>query len=208
MKIAIFILFNLVFFTNAEERAIKPIQWNTGNGRVSYVRWGSSKCPEGAKVVYSGVVAGSHYTHIGAAVDPLCLPNSTRAQHLAFQSGYQSRALLYGAEYETGTGLLSHAHNGNVPCAVCQVNGYSTKLMIPSHYKCPSGWRREYYGYLMAGYHGHNAATQFTCIDVSLERIQGSGANTNGYLFYTVEAVCDHHIPCGDKELTCVVCTN
>ena len=59
----------------------------------------------------------------------------------------------------------------------------------------------------MAGYHGHSAATQFTCMDKGMEQILGSGANTNGYLFYTVEAHCDQHIPCSEKELTCVVCT-
>ena len=71
----------------------------------------------------------------------------------------------------------------------------------------PNGWRREYYGYLMAGYHGHKAATQYTCVDKSVEQIPGSGANTNGYLLYVIEAHCNHFIPCSDKELTCVVGT-
>ena len=78
--------------------------------------------------------------------------------------------------------------------------------MIPSHYDCPSGWRREYYSYLMAGHHANKAATQHTCVDKSVEQVPRSGAKNNGYLFYTVEALC-HHIPCSDKELTCVVCT-
>ena len=50
----------------------------------------------------------------------------------------------------------------------------------------------------MAGRHGHKAATQFTCMDKSLSQIPGSGANTNGYLFYTVEAYCGHFIPCSE----------
>ena len=79
--------------------------------------------------------------------------------------------------------------------------------MISSHYDCPSGWRREYYGYLMAGYYGHKAATQYTCIDESVEQIPASGASSNGKLFYTLEAHCNYFIPCSDKELTCVVCT-
>ena len=79
--------------------------------------------------------------------------------------------------------------------------------MIPSRYECPSGWRREYYGYLMAGSYHHRAATQYTCMDESLEQVLGSATNTDGYLFYTVEAVCNHFIPCSDKELTCVACT-
>ena len=58
----------------------------------------------------------------------------------------------------------------------------------------------------MGGYHSHKAATQSTCVDKSLEQKPGSGADTNGKLSYTVEAHCDHFIPCSDKELTCVVC--
>ena len=149
-------------------------------------------------------MAGSWYEHEGGAVDPLCLPPDP--QYLKYQNSYQGNARLYGAEYQT-YGPLDHSHNRNVPCALCQVVGHSNKIMIPSHYECPTGWRREYYGYLMAGGHGHKAATQHTCVDKSLELIPGSGSNYDGYLFYAVEAYCGHYIPCSDKELTCVVCT-
>ena len=179
-------------------------QCNCPPSVVTYIRWGNSTCPYGADTIYSGVVAGSWFDHIGAAVDPLCLPLDP--QYLKHQSGYQNHAAVYGAEYQT-YGPLDHTHNRNVPCARCQVYGRTNKIMIPSRYECPNGWRREYYGYLMAGAHGHKAATQYTCVDKSLEQIPGSGGNTNGYLFYTVEAHCGHFIPCSDKELTCVVCT-
>jgi len=150
-------------------------------------------------------VAGSAYDHEGAAVDPLCLPPNP--QYLQYESGYQDRALIYGAEYEiTGGSPINQANQRNPPCALCQVYGYTNKIMIPSRYECPNGWRREYYGYLMAGHYPHKAATQFTCVDKSLEQIPGSGTSTNGYLFYTVEAKCGYYIPCSDKELTCVVC--
>ena len=172
---------------------------------VTYIRWGNSTCPYGADTIYSGVVAGSWWQHEGAAVDPLCLPPDP--QYLKHQSGYQNHAAVYGAEYQTHGTPLDHSHNRNVPCALCQVYGRTNKIMIPSHYECPNGWRREYYGYLMAGTHGHKAATQYTCVDESLEQISGSGADSNGKLFYTVEAHCGHFIPCSDKELTCVVCT-
>ena len=42
-------------------------------------------------------------------------------------------------------------------------------------------------------------------MDKSLEQIPGNGANTNGYLLYTIEAKCGYFFPCSDKELTCVV---
>ena len=175
---------------------------------VTYTRWGNSTCPPGANVVYSGVVAGSWYSYYGAASDPLCLPQDP--QYLLVQAGNQGYAYLYGAEYKLhSSSPINQADDRNVPCALCEVMGYTTKIMIPSRYECPSGWRREYYGYLMAGHQSNRAATQFTCVDESLEQIPGSAATNNGYLFYTVEALCGHFIPCSSDgyELTCAVCT-
>ena len=181
-------------------------QCNCPPSVVTYIRWGNSTCPYGADTIYSGVVAGSWFGHMGAAVDPLCLPPNP--QYLQYLSGYQDQAILYGTEYEiNGASPINHADQRNPPCALCQVYGRTNKIMIPSHYECPNGWRREYYGYLMAGHHSNKAATQYTCVDKSLEQIPGSGGNTNGYSLFTVEAHCNHFIPCSDKELTCVVCT-
>ena len=173
---------------------------------VTYTRWGNSTCPPGANIIYSGAVAGSWYDYYGSAAEPLCLPQDP--QYLLYQDGYQGYVRLYGAEYRLhSSSPINQADDRNVPCALCEVVGNSNKIMIPSRYECPSGWRREYYGYLMAGYYAYKSATQYTCMDESLEQIPGSAALNYGYLFYTVEAYCDHFIPCSDKELTCVVCT-
>ena len=181
-------------------------QCNCPPSVVTYIRWGNSTCPYGADTIYSGVVAGSWYDNTGAAVNPLCLPPNL--QYLQYLSGYQDDALLYGAEYKLhGSSPINQANERDVPCALCQVYGHTNKIMIPSRYECPLGWRREYYGYLMAGHHNRKAGTQYTCVDKSLEQIPGSGANAGGYLFYTVEAKCGHFIPCSDKEVICVVCT-
>ena len=180
-------------------------QCNCPPSVVTYIRWGNSTCPYGADTIYSGLVGGSWFDHTGAAVDPLCLPPDRH--YLKHQSGYQGYARLHGAEYELPDGSpVDHSNQRNVPCALCQVSGRTNKIMIPSHYECPSGWRREYYGYLMAGHYANKAATQYTCVDNSVEQVPRSGANTHGYLFYTVEALC-YGIPCSEKELTCVVCT-
>ena len=182
-----------------------PAQCKCPLSVVTYVRWGNDTCPYGADTIYSGVVAGSWWEHTGGAVDPLCLPLDPK--YLKSTAGYQDQGLLYGSEYQTSDTPLDHSHDRNVPCALCQVYGRTNKIMIPSHYECPQGWRREYYGYLMGGKYDHKAATQYTCVDEGLGQIPGSGANENGYLFYTVEAKCGYYIPCSDKELTCVVCT-
>ena len=181
-------------------------QCNCQSNVVTYIRWGNSTCPYGADTIYSGVVAGSWWEHTGAAVDPLCLPPDP--QYLEYHNGYQNYVLLHGAEYKIHSNSpISQADDRNVPCALCQVTGRTNKIMIPSHYECPSEWRREYYGYLMAGRHIHKAATQYTCVDKSLEMIRGRGSSIDGHLFYTGEAQCGYHIPCSDKEITCVVCT-
>ena len=71
-------------------------------------------------------------------------------------SGYQDYAMLYGAEYEIShASPINHADGCNPSCALCEVTGRTNKIMIPSHYEYPNGWRRVYYGYLMAGHHGH-----------------------------------------------------
>lgn len=47
---------------------------------------------------------------------------------------------------------------------------------------CKEGWKLEYRGYLMAGYHGHPAGTSYTCIDNDPESLHGGGnINSNGY---------------------------
>ena len=180
-------------------------QCNCPPSVITYIRWGNSTCPYGADTIYSGIAAGSLWQATGGAVEPLCLPPDP--QYLLYKAGYQSEAQLYGVQYETSGTPLDHSHDRNVPCALCQVYGRTNKIMIPSRYECPNGWRREYYGYLMAGAHDHKSGTQYTCVDESLEQIPASGADVNGYHLYTIEALCGNFFPCSDKELTCVVCT-
>ena len=176
---------------------------------VSYTRWGNSTCPYGTDTIYSGVVAGSHHGFMGSAVDPLCIPKTLSQQYLEYDSGYQGYVQIYAGKY-LASGPLRHSYVRSVPYALCQVNGHTSKIMIPSRYECPTGWRREYYGYLMAGLYSNKASTQFTCVDKSLEQVPGSGSNSNGYNFYTVELQYEcgsNFLPCSPYELTCVVCT-
>ena len=52
--------------------------------------------------------------------------------------------------------------------------------------------------------------TMYECVDKNPDSVPGSTANTNGALFYHVEASCNGMLcPPYDpqKELTCVVCT-
>jgi len=66
---------------------------------ATYTRWGKSVCQSnGTELVYSGLTAGSHYTHGGAAVNNLCLTKSPLWNK--FDDNEQVGALVYGAKYE------------------------------------------------------------------------------------------------------------
>ena len=176
------------------------------NGGTVYVRWGHDECPSTAELVYVGRAGGSGYTNQGGGSNPQCLPLDPN--YLRSQTGSRVTAYMYGAEYETYNDKQHH----DVPCAVCYVTQRSTVYMLPAKYTCPSGWTREYYGYLMAEYHGHqhHYRSQFTCIDVFFKSVVGSATNHDGLLFYFTEGKCGS-LPCppydNTRALSCAVCT-
>jgi len=171
---------------------------------VTYTRWGNSSCPFGASTVYRGVAAGGAYSHKGSPVNLMCLPPDP----MRYPNNAEGSALVYPVEYQTG-GPLNHAHNRNMPCAVCEVTGKSTTLMIPSHYECPTGWRHEYHGYIMAGHYTQEAASMYNCVDVSLEQIPGTGSLNGWHLLHpTNAATSSDSLPYdGGYAMSCVVCS-
>ena len=175
---------------------------------VVYVRWGHNSCPDGgAQLVYAGRAGGSHYNHQGGGGNPQCLPLDPKFYTII--SGTQDWGFMFGAEYEQTNSLKANSHDTDVPCAVCYVPTRNALYMIPAKYECPSGWTREYFGYLMSERYNHHRS-QFSCVDHSLTSVIGSSQDHNGFLFYTVEGVCGS-LPCPpysrDKELSCAVCT-
>ena len=187
------------------------------SGGAIYTRWGKSMCPQvkGTELVYSGITGGTFYNQEGGGANYLCMPKDPEySSTLRYRGGVNGHAFLYGTEYE---GPLQGVQNHNVPCAVCVLTSRSKVLMIPAKATCPSSWTREYYGYIMTEYVGaHNnnirGRTMFECVDADQESLPGSHPNTNGALFYHVEANCNTGLPCPpydqNKELNCVVCTN
>ena len=187
----------------------------TTGGGVTYTRWGRTTCPSqsGTSLVYEGLAAGSFYTHQGGGANVLCLVKDPKYNPGTTNTN-ANYAILYGTEYQIGSGQALNAglrFQQNVPCAVCHVSTRSTQIMVPGTYECPPGWTPEYSGWLMAQHNGYNGKNMFTCIDKDAEVVPGQGANTNGNLFYHVEADCSTGIPCppydGRKEMSCVVCT-
>ncbi|XP_052227491.1 short-chain collagen C4-like [Dreissena polymorpha] len=206
------------------------------NGGGTYVRWGRTSCPgNGTETVYrgrpkislngflsilsivllhsSGYVAGSFYTHKGAAANFLCLPETPEWGYYN-DNAINDTAYVYGAEYqldgrESDNGFIGNVYQQDAPCAVCRTSRKSV-LMVPAKLTCFSGWTMEYSGYLVAGSALHEAATEYICLDGKPEMVPGKGENHNGKLMYLTEARCGS-LPCppyvNGRELTCVVCS-
>ena len=174
-------------------------------GGVTYTRWGNSSCRSGADLVYAGRTGGTYGQHRGGAANHLCLPEDP--DYIGFTPGVQGYSQVYGVEYEKT--IASGDAQYNAPCAVCNVPDKSTTIMIPAKTTCPTGWIREYYGYLMTERKEYRRS-MFECVDISMEAIPGSRGHQDGGHFYPVEAECSG-IACPPynnfKELTCAVCT-
>ena len=179
------------------------------SGGVTYVRWGKSSCPSvaGTELIYAGRAAGTGWNSAGGASNYLCLPDAPQYT-LSYTPGSQSYSKIYGVQYELP---IRGTNDHNVPCAVCYASTRVAVFMLPARTSCPTGWTREYYGYLMSAHQEPNHyRTTFECVDKDQDSVPGSGANTHGAVFYHVEANCNS-IACPPynnyKELNCAVCT-
>ncbi|WAR18452.1 hypothetical protein MAR_000290 [Mya arenaria] len=184
------------------------------NVGTTYTRWGKPSCPgNGTETIYSGLVAGSHYTHKGAAANYLCL--TQQPSWNKYNDKQEAGGLVYGAEYEFYHRSRQHFFGREIidedpPCAVCRTER-PTVIMIPGSRHCRDGWTMEYHGYLSSGSYGQPAATEFVCLDVDPEVISGGRSNNNGKLFYLTEIRCGSSSICppyvNGRELSCVVCS-
>ena len=187
-----------------------------GKPGATYIRWGRKTCPgNGSSDIYSGYAGGSFFAHKGAAASMVCLPKDPIWKR--YDDVTQSGSLMYGAEYDDratsqrDSNLVGKDnYEKDVPCAVCNVKGRSSTIMIPGRSECYPGWTLEFWGYLMSGRYDLTAATNYYCVDADQEAIVGRGNNDNGYLLYFVEGRCGSlHCPpyVNGRELTCAVCS-
>ena len=120
-----------------------------GGGTV-YVRWGHDQCPSTAQLVYYERAGGSHFNQPGGGSNPQCLPLDPN--FFTPTSGEQYRAYIMELNTEhtlTVTVMFMGAMIMKyIPCAVCHVSNRTAVYMVPAKYTCPTGWTREYYGYL------------------------------------------------------------
>ena len=181
------------------------------SGGTVYTRWGKTSCPDNidTELVYSGLAGKADNNEKGGGINYQCFPEEP--EYSDYRGGVQGYSYAYGVEYEGPINQLGSIYldNHNVPCAVCLATTREAVVMIPAKLTCPSGWTREYNGYLMSEHRNHSPST-FECIDHDAEAVPGSETDTNDGLLYHVEASCNG-LPCDpydpQKELTCVVCT-
>ena len=82
--------------------------------------------------------------------------------------------------------------------------------MIPGKASCPTGYTREYFGYLMAEHSGvPRYRSMYECVDKDQDTT--SLSPNWGSAIYQVETDCGTGLSCppysNSKELNCVVCT-
>ena len=190
------------------EKGEKGSASQNDTGGSIYTRWGRTACDvTGTELVYTGIAAGTPFTHSGGAANLLCLPNNPVYDN--YNPGIQGSATIGPVEVHPHVTIGSLNFNENIPCAVCRTTRPTT-MMLPATVNCPSGWTREYYGYLMTSTTTENRG-YFVCIDRFAEEIPGSRAHTQvAHDLWNVEATCDI-IPCppynAERELTCAVCS-
>ena len=170
-------------------------------GGSVYYHWGQSTCPSGAEKVYDGYITGprgypssSYYP-----ANHLCLPR---------QPQYASYSLTPRIG-DIKLGKLAYYVANNSPfmyCALCRTTRPTT-VMIPATDVCPSGWTREYHGYLAAGL--RNGASNFICFD-------HTGTLPDPEIYSDLVRIYTHcsgfwRLTCPpyreDKVLMCVVCS-
>ena len=180
------------------------------NSGTTYIRWGRTDCPSGVVKLYNGRAAGSPARYRGGTSDYLCLPDNP-----SHWSTYQATSVGYleGVEYEEWRSSRRRLGE-NMPCAVCYVPTRSALFVQQGSYSCPSGWNREYHGYVMSEYL-HFRRTSTICVDSYPQAVPGTSTNAiHGGHAYFLTVRCPYsnsELACGPYEdrriLSCAVCT-
>ena len=151
-------------------------------GGSIYTRWGRTTCNStGTELVYAGTAAGTKWDHKGGGANLLCLPENPVYETFSIGASDKHIARLGPVEAHPCVTLGSTPSglewNDNAPCAVCRTTRPTT-IMIPATINCPSGWTREYYGYLMTSDEDENRGI-FVCLDRFAQEIPDSSGQTD-----------------------------
>jgi len=195
----------------------------------TYIRWGRTTCPAGARVLYKGYMAGSQFNQVGAGSNYLCVHEKPQWSKSNVPGVQAWSSLLYGTEYEihaaggfpnnkpfeSDNARGADLANRDAVCVLCYVPNSSTNFMLPGRQDCGEDnddLKLEYKGLLASNSvnWGDQHRSEFICIDEAPEARLGSEADLNGALLYPVQVACGS-LPCPDyvngNEVTCAVCS-
>jgi len=176
--------------------------------KTTYIHWGRQTCSRNATLVYPGLAAAGY-------TDTLCMPltadyNRSRAAAATSPGGLILTA-LYKTDYSTVPSLLDQ-NMKNVGCAMCEVEGAQHHMMVPAKLTCPTGWTKQYYGWLMAtielpSARGSLSTGDYVCVDDLGEGVPFIGGlarmypvETDGFVVWLQDPSLLF------RELACVVC--
>jgi hypothetical protein len=185
---------------------------NLGVRLTKFTNWGRNDCPSGSSLIYAGYAAGGNAGHTGSGANTVCLTNAPSYAGAVFSDADENRNLLYGVEMQTsGYGLATLAGfvNYDMTCAVCRVDNATQTIWVPGTTNCPSGWTKQYSGYIMSD-HYTQRKSEFVCVNAT-PIAAGSNANSGGPYWYPTEtemgALVNGAPYVQDREVTCCVCT-
>ena len=195
----------------------KGVQGEKGdtNSGTTYIRWGHDDCPSGTGVAYAGRAAGTKWDSKGGTNEYLCLPNNPRYR----TTHTHEYAPLYGVEYRGPIIFSSNPRPQtfeNMPCAVCYVSTRSAMFIQQASYECPTGWTREYEGYLMGEdtFSNRLSPRSTICVDRYAKALPGTSRRTKTAITFPISVKCptsESELPCSPyinaRILSCAVCT-
>lgn len=139
-----------------------------------------------ATAVYTGQLAGPASGNSGGGADLLCMVNDPIYD--GGSTAYGGAGGLYATKFVTSTTAISSAYtsvNGfNVPCTVCQAPAARPYAMVnPGRQDCPTGFVRDFKGYLMAAAYNTNP-NSYVCVNDAPQTLGVSQSTTSSEIYF------------------------
>ncbi|CAH3015054.1 unnamed protein product [Porites evermanni] len=120
-------------------------------------------------------MGGDYYTHTGGGTNHLCIPKVPKYDQ--YKDCYQDHGgFVFGTEYKLS--FKKNLHNHDAPCAVCYVESRGSMPMMPARNDRPSGWSKEYHGYLVTEHYNHKNQKKTTSVSTETLSLFPAAART------------------------------
>ena len=122
-----------------------------------------------------GCMGGDYYTHTGGGTNHLCIPKVPKYDQ--YKDCYQDHGgFVFGTEYKLS--FKKNLHNHDAPCAVCYVESCGSMPMMLARNDRPSGWSKEYHGYLVTEHYNHKNQKKTTSVSTETLSLFPAAART------------------------------